>query len=81
MMQSKIILVIRSALVQGLIVSVRLYQVSLRPLFPSVCRFYPSCSEYFIQAVELYGPYRGAWRGLRRLCRCHPWHPGGYDPP
>ena len=81
MMQSKVILMIRSALVQGLIVSVRLYQVSLRPLFPSVCRFYPSCSEYFIQAVELYGPYRGSWRGLRRLCRCHPWHPGGYDPP
>jgi len=81
MMQSKVILMIRSALVQTLIVSVRLYQVSLRPLFPSVCRFYPSCSEYFIQAVELYGPYRGSWRGIRRLCRCHPWHPGGYDPP
>ena len=81
MMQSKVILMIRSALVQGLILAVRLYQVSLRPLFPSVCRFYPSCSEYFIQAVELYGPYRGAWRGIRRLCRCHPWHPGGYDPP
>ena len=69
------------ALIQVLVLGVRMYQVCLRPLFPSVCRFHPSCSEYFIQAVQMYGPYRGAWRGFRRLCRCHPWHPGGYDPP
>lgn len=68
-------------LTQALVLGVRFYQVCLRPLFPSVCRFHPSCSEYFIQAVHIYGPYRGAWRGFRRLCRCHPWHPGGYDPP
>ncbi len=66
---------------QVLVMAVRSYQVCLRPFFPSVCRFYPSCSEYFIQAVELYGPWQGSWRGIRRLCRCHPWHPGGYDPP
>src|SRR5262249_7876495 len=60
---------------------VRGYQVLLRPLLPPVCRFTPSCSEYFIQAVRKYGPMRGAWRGVRRICRCHPWHPGGYDPP
>jgi putative membrane protein insertion efficiency factor len=81
MMQSKIVLTIRSAAAQALVFGVRMYQVCLRPVLPSVCRFYPSCSEYFIQAVELYGPWRGAWRGVRRLCRCHPWHPGGYDPP
>jgi putative membrane protein insertion efficiency factor len=81
MMQSKMVLTIRSAAAQVLVFGVRMYQVCLRPVLPSVCRFYPSCSEYFIQAVELYGPWRGAWRGVRRLCRCHPWHPGGYDPP
>lgn len=64
-----------------LIVLVRCYQVCLRPLLPSVCRFHPSCSEYFILSVRKYGPWRGAWKGMGRICRCHPWHPGGYDPP
>jgi uncharacterized protein len=64
-----------------LIALVRFYQICLRPILPAVCRFYPSCSEYFILAVRKYGPVRGAARGLRRICRCHPWHPGGYDPP
>jgi putative membrane protein insertion efficiency factor len=64
-----------------LIVGVRCYQVLLRPVLPAVCRFHPSCSEYFIGAVEKYGPWRGACKGVGRLCRCHPWHPGGYDPP
>jgi putative membrane protein insertion efficiency factor len=81
MNNSKINGMIRSALVQILILAVRMYQVCLRPLFPSVCRFYPSCSEYFIQSVQINGPWRGSWRGFLRLCRCHPWHPGGYDPP
>ena len=57
------------------------YQICLRPILPAVCRFEPSCSEYFIGAVRLYGPARGVWKGLRRICRCHPWSPGGYDPP
>ena len=64
----------------GLIAAVRLYQVCVRPIFPAVCRFTPSCSEFFIEAVRKYGPLRGAWKGVGRLCRCHPWHPGGYDP-
>jgi uncharacterized protein len=64
-----------------LIGGVRFYQVCLRPLLPAVCRFQPSCSEYMIQAVTKYGPVRGGWRGVCRICRCHPWHPGGYDPP
>ncbi|NOX55844.1 MAG: membrane protein insertion efficiency factor YidD [Planctomycetes bacterium] len=59
----------------------RLYQLFLSPIFGRQCRFYPSCSEYFIQAVRKYGAIRGTWRGLRRILRCHPWHPGGYDPP
>jgi putative membrane protein insertion efficiency factor len=60
---------------------VRGYQILLRPILPKVCRFTPSCSEYFILAVRKYGPLLGAWRGTCRICRCHPWHPGGYDPP
>lgn len=64
-----------------LIGGVRFYQICLRPLLPTVCRYEPSCSEYFILAVRKYGPMRGAWKGMGRICRCHPWHAGGYDPP
>lgn len=60
---------------------VRLYQIFLSPIFGRQCRFEPSCSAYFIQAVEKYGPLVGSWRGVRRILRCHPFHPGGYDPP
>ena len=72
---------IRSLAVLCLIAGVRAYQICLRPILPTVCRFYPSCSEYFILAVEKYGPWRGAFKGVGRICRCHPWNPGGYDPP
>jgi putative membrane protein insertion efficiency factor len=64
-----------------LIGGVRFYQICLRPIFPAVCRFHPSCSEYFILAVRKYGPLRGACMGTWRLCRCHPFARGGYDPP
>ena len=64
-----------------LIAFVRAYQILLRPILPSVCRFHPSCSEYFILSVQKYGPMRGAWKGIRRIGRCNPWNPGGFDPP
>jgi putative membrane protein insertion efficiency factor len=64
-----------------LIVMVRAYQALLRPIIPAVCRFYPSCSEYFILSVQKYGPLRGTWKGVGRICRCNPWNPGGFDPP
>jgi putative membrane protein insertion efficiency factor len=64
-----------------LIAGVQFYQLVLRPVLPSVCRFTPSCSEYFILAVRKYGPLRGACKGVGRICRCHPWSAGGYDPP
>jgi putative membrane protein insertion efficiency factor len=64
-----------------LIVLIRLYQVTLSPLLGPACRFEPSCSRYMIESVRKYGPIRGLARGLRRLSRCHPWNPGGYDPP
>ncbi|MCA9067592.1 MAG: membrane protein insertion efficiency factor YidD [Planctomycetaceae bacterium] len=60
---------------------VRLYQIFLSPIFGRQCRFYPTCSHYFIEAVQKYGALSGSYRGLRRILRCHPWHPGGYDPP
>ena len=80
-MTSRVFSLLRDSVSFVLITLVRFYQICLRPVLPSVCRFYPSCSEYFIQAVQLYGPARGSWRGICRICRCHPWHPGGYDPP
>ena len=63
-----------------LILPVRIYQQLVSPLLGPTCRFNPTCSEYFIQAVRKYGPLRGAWRGLCRIARCHPLHPGGDDP-
>ena len=64
-----------------LIASVRLYQIFLSPVLGRQCRFQPTCSQYFILAVKKYGAVRGAYRGVLRICRCHPFHPGGYDPP
>jgi len=71
-----------SGLVGGaLVLLARCYQAVLRPILPRACRFHPSCSEYFILAVRKYGPVRGAWKGVRRIGHCHPWHPGGVDWP
>jgi putative membrane protein insertion efficiency factor len=71
----------RSLLSFLVIMPVRLYQVILSPLMPLVCRFEPSCSHYFILAVEKHGPIRGACKGVWRVCRCNPFSRGGYDPP
>jgi hypothetical protein len=60
---------------------VRLYQLSIGPMLGERCRFQPSCSVYFIESVRKYGAIRGACHGIWRICRCNPWHPGGYDPP
>jgi putative membrane protein insertion efficiency factor len=60
---------------------VRVYQYTLSPLIGRQCRFHPTCSNYMIAAVEKYGALRGTWRGVRRIARCHPWHPGGVDLP
>ena len=63
-----------------LIAALRVYKRLISPLLPSACRFYPTCSEYTMEAVERYGAARGAWLGLKRLARCHPFHEGGVDP-
>jgi putative membrane protein insertion efficiency factor len=65
----------------ALIGLVRVYQYTLSPLLGRRCRFHPTCSNYMIAAVEKYGAIRGAFRGLRRIARCHPWRPGGIDLP
>jgi uncharacterized protein len=80
-MIAKLLAGIRGGLSVLVILPVRFYQVVLGPLLPKVCIYHPSCSEYFILAVRKYGPVRGSWKGVRRICRCHPFHRGGYDPP
>lgn len=72
---------LRAILIFLLIMPVRFYQTVIGPLLPRMCKFQPSCSEYFIQAVHKHGPVRGACKGVWRICRCNPWNRGGYDPP
>lgn len=60
---------------------IRVYQWTLSPLLGPTCRFYPSCSHYALAVLEHHGFLRGSWLTLRRLARCHPWHPGGVDLP
>ncbi|MBS0579316.1 MAG: membrane protein insertion efficiency factor YidD [Proteobacteria bacterium] len=59
---------------------IRLYQWTLSPLLGPTCRFYPSCSNYALQSFLRFGVLRGGWLTVKRLARCHPWHPGGLDP-
>ncbi len=63
-----------------LIALLRLYQLLVSPWLGNRCRFHPSCSQYTIEALQRHGLLRGSWLGLRRLLRCHPWNPGGFDP-
>jgi len=65
------------AIILGLI---RLYQSTISRALPPTCRFFPSCSEYAYQAIERYGVIKGGWIAIKRIARCHPLHPGGYDP-
>ncbi len=56
------------------------YRKGISPLKPPTCRFYPSCSEYALQSIETHGPFKGSVLAVKRICKCHPFHPGGYDP-
>jgi len=62
------------------VLAIRGYQQWLSPLFPASCRYYPTCSGYAIEAIEKYGVASGSWLAVRRIARCHPFRPGGYDP-
>ena len=64
----------------ALILVVRGYQLWLSPLLPAACRYYPTCSAYAIEALEKHGAMTGTWLAFRRIARCHPFRPGGYDP-
>lgn len=63
-----------------LLLGIAVYRRLISPLLPRSCRFYPSCSAFAAEAIDRYGAARGGWLALRRVLRCHPFHPGGYDP-
>jgi putative membrane protein insertion efficiency factor len=63
-----------------ILVLIRGYGYAISPLLGRNCRFFPSCSDYAAQAVEKHGARKGVYLGLKRICRCHPWNPGGFDP-
>lgn len=67
-------------LVRGLVLIIRAYQIAISPMLGNRCRFAPSCSEYAIEALRRHGVFAGLALAARRVGRCHPWHPGGYDP-
>ncbi|ASA23157.1 membrane protein insertion efficiency factor YidD [Paenibacillus donghaensis] len=59
---------------------IRIYRKFISPLKPPTCRFYPTCSAYALEAIELHGPLKGSWLAVKRIGKCHPFHPGGLDP-
>lgn len=62
-----------------LLAIIRLYRLTISPVLGDCCRFYPSCSAYGQEAIDRYGAVQGGWLAVKRICRCHPWHPGGVD--
>ncbi len=70
----------RAPVRRALLAAVRFYSRAISPALPPRCRFYPTCSAYAAEAIERHGAARGSWLALRRLARCAPWHPGGWDP-
>lgn len=70
----------KSLLAKPLIWLVRGYQLLISPFVPPSCRFHPTCSHYAIEALNKHGAVKGLWLAVRRIARCHPWHPGGHDP-
>ncbi|SFA39791.1 hypothetical protein SAMN05192569_1001401 [Parageobacillus thermantarcticus] len=63
-----------------LIAFIRFYQIFISPLKPPTCRFYPTCSHYGLEAVKRFGAIKGGWLTIKRILKCHPFHPGGFDP-
>ena len=62
------------------ILLIKIYQLLISPLFPSTCRYNPTCSHYTLEALKKYGLLKGGWLGIKRISRCHPWGGSGYDP-
>jgi len=65
---------------RALLGAIRFYRRNISPMFPPCCRFVPTCSQYALEAVEKYGAIKGGYLAVRRILKCHPFHPGGYDP-
>lgn len=61
-------------------VLIKIYQKLISPILPNACRYHPTCSEYGIQAIKKYGAWKGGWKAIKRISRCHPWGGSGYDP-
>ena len=73
--------ILEAQLVKKLLLQlIRVYRCAISPLLPASCRFYPTCSQYAITAIERFGAWKGSALALQRILRCHPFHPGGYDP-
>ncbi|HRP06849.1 MAG TPA: membrane protein insertion efficiency factor YidD [Gemmatimonadales bacterium] len=72
--------VLRSPISWVLALPIRFYRRWISPALPPACRFSPTCSAYALEALERHGALKGSWLAIRRLARCHPWHPGGHDP-
>lgn len=71
-----------SRVISGLLIRlIRVYQLTISPLLGPSCRFQPTCSRYAVVCLSTHGPMRGSWLAVKRIARCHPFHPGGYDPP
>lgn len=70
----------RFLFVQPFLLLIRAYQLAISPMLGNRCRFHPSCSDYSMDALRRHGLFKGLWLSARRVGRCHPWHPGGYDP-
>ncbi len=78
---SRMLKIVSGIVAFPLILMVLFYKKCISPFLPHMCRFEPSCSTYMIEAIKKYGPIRGTFKGIWRICRCNPWNPGGYDPP
>ena len=72
--------VLRKILIFPLVVLIKFYQVCISPFTPPSCRYTPTCSQYALEALRRYGPFKGGWLALKRILRCHPWGGSGYDP-
>ena len=71
---------IKKIIAYPIIALIRFYQSAISPFTPSTCRFHPTCSHYFIEAVQIHGPLKGSYLGIKRILSCHPWGKTGYDP-
>ncbi len=80
MHKSRIIEGISNFFIKILTIPIRFYQVCISPLFPPACRYRPTCSQYALEAIKKYGPIKGLWLAIKRICRCHPFAKGGEDP-